>query len=150
MLSKSIKVSCFGYESKQIVVTNDCNVSIYLEPITFKLPTFTISSKPPKTVKLGIIKKTSISSSILSGEIIATFIPNESNTQKIVKKIIFPYRSHEDDKKLITSCFRFHLFSVGSNKTPETDLIEQNLVFCPEKLKGKIEIDALKNQTKIC
>ena len=144
LLSKSIKISCLGYESKQIVVTNDCNVSIYLEPVTFKLPTFTVSSKPPKTVKLGIVKKTSISASILSGEIIATFIPNESNTQKIVKKIVFPYRSHKDDKKLITSCFRFHLFSVGSSKSPEMDLIEQNLVFYPEKLRGKIEIDVRK------
>jgi hypothetical protein len=139
-----VKIMCMGYESAQFTKSDTCKITIYLIPKSLDLAEITIKPLPPKIINLGLTTKTLTSASVLGGEIITTFIPNESATQKIVKKIVFPYRSRTENVKDITSCLRFHLYSVGANKRPDRDLIEQNLIFCPKKIKDKVEIDVRK------
>jgi CarboxypepD_reg-like domain len=140
---KEIKIVCLGYETKVVKIGQNCKEKFFLKPKVFTLPEIVISSKPFKSKKIGHLGKSSTSTSQLDGDIIATLIRNESQTFKVIKKIILPCKSRLDKDK-ITSCFRIHLYSVGSNKNPQNDLIESNVVVCPKKTKEKIEVDISK------
>ncbi len=131
-----ITVSCLGYESKTVIV--NCKESvIFLKPKAIVLPEIKVSPKFTKTKNLGVTEKTKISVSGLDGSIISVFIPNETSTQKVISKIVLPYKA----VKHFTSSFRFHIYKIADNGKPGSEMIERNLVGYPRKKKGKIEID---------
>jgi CarboxypepD_reg-like domain len=142
-LSNVIKISCLGYETKSFKIGQNCKERILLKPKIFNLPEVIVSSKPFKSKKIGLSRKSSISSAQLDGEIIATFIPNDDQTYKVIKKMILPFKHHKREGD-IRSNFRVHVYSVGIDGSPQKELLESNVVFCPNKKKKKVELDISK------
>jgi hypothetical protein len=136
-LSKLFKVSCIGYETKNINTTLQCNDKIYMRPVEILLPESKITYKKGKARNIGYTKKTNFRLSLANGHIVATYIPNNSVTLKMIKKVLIPYYT----KGKITSCFRIHLYTCKSDKSPDKDIIEKNLIAFPNKKKGIIEFD---------
>lgn len=134
---EDIKISCIGYQSQSLFKSKNCEEIIYLNPKEIILPEVEISYKKGRLKTLGSLKKTTNTLAMPNHSIIAVYFSNESKNNKIIRKILLPYKTNG----VISSSFRLHLFSVNKNNIPESELIEKNIISLPTDKKGELEFD---------
>ncbi|SDB85297.1 peptidase associated/transthyretin-like domain-containing protein [Williamwhitmania taraxaci] len=118
----SIRISCMGYQPTTL--TKIASKTIGLHRKTFNIKEVVV--RPCINFKtLGYINnKKEVRIGAESGLECAVLVENETGLESPIKSLLFRFKQNEKTKTVI----RIHLYSCNSNRMPDKELINENLV----------------------
>jgi hypothetical protein len=134
---KSIEIHCLGYESKLLTYGIDLKEKIFLKPKINLLSELAVSSKARK-LNIGNIKNNDSGVTDRHGDLMAMFFSKPNENTFFIDKLFIPYHIK---RKNIKTKLRIHILSVGEDKAPDGELLNQNLILTPLKKKGVLEVN---------
>jgi hypothetical protein len=134
---KNIEIHCLGYESKLLTYEIDLNEKIFLKPKINLLSELAVSSKARK-IKIGDIKNNESGTTDRHGDLTAMFFNKPNENTFFIDKLFIPYCIKG---KSVKTKLRIHILSVGEDKAPDKELLNQNIILTPLKKKGILEVN---------
>jgi hypothetical protein len=134
---KSIEIHCLGYESKLLTYGIDLKEKILLKPKINLLSELAVSSKARK-LNIGNAKNNQSGVTDRHGDLMAMFFSKPNENTFFIDKLFIPYNIKG---KNVKTKLRIHILSVGEDKAPDKELLNQNIILTPLKKKGILEVN---------
>jgi hypothetical protein len=128
-LTDQLVITCMGYNSKNILISEFLTDTIRLDPVSILIPEIAVHplKKKNSIMELGYIKDSSTRAyGDYKNNELAVFVGNTTNREMLITELLYKIRQETKQRTI----FRVHLYSAGTDrKTPGKELITSNSVF---------------------